>query len=318
MSKKCTPLWREAHFQVKTYKTRHVQTTFGSWDVEKVHAAVARVTCPSQNVQNTPRSDHFWKLRCRKSARGCGGEAHFQVKSVKNWGVPATFWLSDVDHHNNNNNNYYYYYYYNYYHNYCYYYYCYYCYYCYYYYYHYYYSNYNYNYNYNYNNYNNYNNHNNYNHYSYTTTTTTTTTSPQLQLQLQLQLRYNYTTLHYTKLHYTNYNCNHNRNYNYATFQYTTLDYIALHYSTLHYTRPITPLQYDCNYTTLITLHHNYNSTTLQLRLQLQYTTLHPAVVGEVTIATIATTPTNTTPTTFLSISGFALPSVIHNNQPLL
>ena len=67
-----------------------------------------------------------------------------------------------------------------------------------------------------------------------------------------------------------------------------------------------------------MTLHHNYNSTTLQLRLQLQYTTLHPAVVGEVTTATIATTPTNTTPTTFRSISGFALPSVIHNNQPLL
>ena len=33
---------------------------------------------------------------------------------------------------------------------------------------------------------------------------------------------------------------------------------------------------------------------------------------------TTATTPENTTPTTFRSISGFALPSVIHNNQPLL
>ena len=33
----------------------------------------------------------------------------------------------------------------------------------------------------------------------------------------------------------------------------------------------------------LITLHHNYNSTTLQLQLQLHYATLHPAVVGEVT-----------------------------------
>ena len=66
---------------------------------------------------------------------------------------------------------------------------------------------------------------------------------------------------------------------------------------------------------------HNYNSTTLQLQLQLRYTTLHPAVVGEVTdqvtTATIATTPKNTAPTTFRSISGFALPSVIHNNQSL-
>ena len=40
--KNCTPLWREAHFQVKMYKARHSQTTFGSWDVEKVHADVAR------------------------------------------------------------------------------------------------------------------------------------------------------------------------------------------------------------------------------------------------------------------------------------
>ena len=48
MSKKCTPLWREAHFQVKMYKTHQVRTTFGSWDVEKVHAVVAQSTFPSQ------------------------------------------------------------------------------------------------------------------------------------------------------------------------------------------------------------------------------------------------------------------------------
>ena len=35
---------------------------------EKVHAVVARSTFPSQNVQNTPCSDHFWRFRCRKSA----------------------------------------------------------------------------------------------------------------------------------------------------------------------------------------------------------------------------------------------------------
>ena len=82
---------------------------------EKLHAVVARSTFASQNVQNTPLSDHFWKLRCRKSARRCGAkhiskskctkhqgfgpllevqmskkctplwrEAHFEVKSVKN------------------------------------------------------------------------------------------------------------------------------------------------------------------------------------------------------------------------------------------
>ena len=30
MSEKCTPSSREAHFQVKMFKTRHVRTTFGS------------------------------------------------------------------------------------------------------------------------------------------------------------------------------------------------------------------------------------------------------------------------------------------------
>ena len=43
MSKNCTPLWREAHFEVKLYKT--------------------------------PFSEHFWKSRCRKSAR-CRGAKH--------------------------------------------------------------------------------------------------------------------------------------------------------------------------------------------------------------------------------------------------
>ena len=31
---------------------------------EKVHAVVARSIFPSQNVQSTPCSDHFWTLRC--------------------------------------------------------------------------------------------------------------------------------------------------------------------------------------------------------------------------------------------------------------
>ena len=72
--KSCTPLWREAHLEVKCVKNWGVRTTFGSWDVEKVHTVVARSTFRSQNVQNTPFSDHFWKLRCRKSARRCGAK----------------------------------------------------------------------------------------------------------------------------------------------------------------------------------------------------------------------------------------------------
>ena len=40
--------------------------------------------------------------------------------------------------------------------------------------------------------------------------------------------------------------------------------------------------------------------------------------MSEVTTATIATTPKSTAPTTFRSISGFALPSMYRNNSPLL
>ena len=61
----------------------HSRTTFGSWDVEKVHAVVARSTFASQNVQNTPGADHFWQLRCRKSARRCGAKHISKWKCTK-------------------------------------------------------------------------------------------------------------------------------------------------------------------------------------------------------------------------------------------
>ena len=126
--KNCTPWWREAHFRVKMHKTQHVRTTFGSWDVEKVHAVVVRSTFRSQNVQNTPGADHFWQLSCRKSARRCGAkqlskwkctkhtmygpllevqmskkctplwrEAHFEVNMYKTHHVRTTFGSSDVE-----------------------------------------------------------------------------------------------------------------------------------------------------------------------------------------------------------------------------
>ena len=83
MSKKCTPLWREAHFQVKMYNTHQVRTTFGSWDVGKVHAVVVRSTCASEKAKSTPRWEHFWKLRCRKSARRCGAKHMSKSKCLK-------------------------------------------------------------------------------------------------------------------------------------------------------------------------------------------------------------------------------------------
>ena len=61
-------------FPSQMYKTHQHRTTFGSCHVKKVHLVVARSTFPTHNVQNTPFLDHFWKLRCRKSAPRCGAK----------------------------------------------------------------------------------------------------------------------------------------------------------------------------------------------------------------------------------------------------
>ena len=94
---------------------------------DKLHSVVVKTTFRSQNVQNTSASDHFRKLRCRKSARRCGAkhiskskctkhtmlrpllevemskkctpfwrEAHFEVKMYKAHHVQSTFGRSDV------------------------------------------------------------------------------------------------------------------------------------------------------------------------------------------------------------------------------
>ena len=91
MLKNCTPLWREAHFQVKMYKTLHSRTTFWSCDVEKLHAAVARSTFPSQNVKKLTVSEHFLKLRFWKIARRCGEKHISKSKCTKNLCFAAFF-----------------------------------------------------------------------------------------------------------------------------------------------------------------------------------------------------------------------------------
>ena len=259
MSKKCTPLWREAHVQVKMYKIPQPRSTFGSWDVEKVHAVVARSTFPSQNVQNTA-SDHFWKLRCRKSARRCGAkhiskskctkhlsvgpllevlmwkkctplwrEAHFQVKMYKTLGVRTTFGGSDVEK-------------------------------------------------------------------VHAVVARSTSGSQNVQNTSasdhfwRFRCRFaplHYTTLHYTTLHSTtlhwttlHYTTPHNittttTQLHSTTLNYTTLHYISLHYITLHYTTPplhFTTLHYTT--TTTTTTYTPLHSTTLHFTT-LHYTTLH-------------------------------------------
>ena len=64
---------------------------------EKLHAVVARSKFPSQNVQNTPWSEHFWTWRCRKKCTPLWREAHFQVKKYKTHHGRSTFGRGDVE-----------------------------------------------------------------------------------------------------------------------------------------------------------------------------------------------------------------------------
>ena len=255
-SKKCTPLWREAHFEVKMYKTHH-------------------------------SPDHFWKLRCRKSARRCGAkhiskskcyktlqgsrpllevqiskkctplwhEAHFQVKMYKAPRGPrpllevqmskkcTPLWREA--------------------------------------------------------------------HFEVKTYKTLGCSRPLLEVQMSKKCtplwHYSYITLHSTTLHYTTATLHvHNtfttihilhsttlqRHFRYTKshYIYTTLHYTPLHYTTLHYTTlPSTTLHYitphytpDTLQTTQTTLHYNtlhytkLHYTTLHYTtLQVHYTTLH-------------------------------------------
>ena len=68
MWKKCTPLWREAHSEVKMLKTPHARTTFGRPDVVQM------------------------SRKCTLLRR----EARLQVKRVKNWWFSANLEVSDV------------------------------------------------------------------------------------------------------------------------------------------------------------------------------------------------------------------------------
>ena len=275
MSKKCTPVWRESHFEVKMYKTHQVRTTFGSCDVEKVHAVVARSTFPSQNVQNTSVSDDFWKLRCRKSAHRCGAkhiskskctkhyifapllevqmskkctplwrEAHLEVKMYKTPGIRTTFGGSDVA------------------------------------------------------------------SLHYTTLHNTTTTTTQLHSTTLHYTKLHYTTLHYTTLHSTTLHYTalpsttlhyitlhsttlhyttttqlhsttiHTTTLHYTKLHYTTLHYTTLHSTTLHYTTlPSTTLHYITLHYTPVHYNYNYDYTTT-----LDYAPLHEIMVHYITL----------------------------------
>ena len=66
--KKCTPLWREAHFEVKMRKALQCRTTFGSWDVEKALKSARRCGAKhmsKSHMQKIEGHGGFWTFRCR-------------------------------------------------------------------------------------------------------------------------------------------------------------------------------------------------------------------------------------------------------------
>jgi len=94
--KHCTPLWREAHFQVKMYKTPQLRSTFRSCDVEKVHAVVVRSTFRSQTRKKHTSFGPLLEVATSKKCTPLWREAHFEVKMLKTPGVRTTFGGSDV------------------------------------------------------------------------------------------------------------------------------------------------------------------------------------------------------------------------------
>ena len=247
-------------------------------EFEKVHAVVARSTFRSQNVKNNRGSDHFWQLRCRKSARCCGAkhiskskctkhhmfapllevrmlkkctplwrEAHFQVKMYKTPHVRATFGGSDV---------------------------------------------------------------------------------PSLRFTTLHYITLHYTTFHYTTLQLQLHNYTTTQLHNHTTTQLlsTTLNYITLHYITLHYT-PLhyitlhsTTLHYTrlhylpLHFTTLLytTLHYNYNYN--YTTTQLHYTPLHSTTLNYTTLHYI---PLHYTPLHYTTLHYLPLHSTTLNYTTL-
>ena len=267
---------------------------------EKLHAVVARSTFPSQNVQSTRGSDHFWKLRCRKSARRCGGKhvskskcakhtrfgpfsevemskkwpllwrkAHFQVKSVKDWRSQTTLGSCDVEKVHAV--------------------------------------------------------------VAWSTFPSQNVKAPHARTtswlsdvvlrgrrkglctlskvlkQFQLQLQYN--TLHYITLHYTTlrYTTLHNAPLQYTTLHPTTLHCTTLHYTTLHNTTLQLQLQLQAQVQPQTRINYNYRTSTLHYTTLVQHTTLQyiplryaPLHYTQLHSATLHYSTTTTTTTTTL------------------
>ena len=96
MSKKCTPLWRKAHFQVKMYKTHQRLSTFGSWHVEK-----SRRSWSAKHISKSKCTKHtsfgsLLEVEMSKKCTPLWREAHFEVKIRKAPHARTTFERSNV------------------------------------------------------------------------------------------------------------------------------------------------------------------------------------------------------------------------------
>ena len=76
--------WQKAHFQLERYKTHHSRSTFGSWHVQELHAAVAQSAFWSQHVQNTSAPERFWKLRSDKKVHALVAPSTCRSQNAKN------------------------------------------------------------------------------------------------------------------------------------------------------------------------------------------------------------------------------------------
>ena len=191
MLKKCTPLWREAHFEVKMYKAHQGRTTFGG-------------------------------LRCQKSARRGGAKHISKSKCTKHTHVRTIFGGSDIVSRGRRKGLW-----------------------------------------------------------------TLSKVSKAWGFCSIFNYNHHYNTLHSNTLHYTTTTTTpslHSTTLHYITLHSTTLHYITLHYITLHYTTlPSTTLRYITLHSTTLQLHLQLHSTTLNYAT-LHYTTLHSTTLHYTTL----------------------------------
>ena len=64
MLKKCTPLWREAHLEVKVLKTDGFGALLEVEMTKKCTALWREAHLEVKRVKLLRGSEHFWKLRC--------------------------------------------------------------------------------------------------------------------------------------------------------------------------------------------------------------------------------------------------------------